>query len=344
MGTDFDLVRRLNPLPEYCNRRGIKLRQSGGSLVGKCPLHSEHQGAAFVVFDDARWKCFGKCGKSGDVIDLEQALRGGTLAEAAERLTGSLSGCQHRASSNGDSRQLQIGTLKLEGLERCNEEDLQQISTLRSIPIEGLRPASARKLLFSYRYPHQGRCWLITDDARRNAIARRLDGKSFGDLDREAERVCRRKSTCISGSQANWPIGIAQSNGFPAIALCEGAPDFLAAFWLARAGAVEQLVAPVCMTGASCRIHDDALPLFRGKRVRIFGHADEAGRKAIQRWAKQLLAVQADVDAFDFSGLVKADGSPVKDLNDYFLADHKRSGFPIEITTGAFDFAMERRG
>jgi CHC2-type zinc finger protein len=60
--------------------------KEGNSLVGKCPLHNEHRGAAFVLFDDVHWKCFGKCEKSGDVIDLEQALGGGTLAEAAERL------------------------------------------------------------------------------------------------------------------------------------------------------------------------------------------------------------------------------------------------------------------
>jgi hypothetical protein len=341
MGIDFDLVRRSNPLPEYCERRGIKLRRSSGSLVGKCPLHDEHHGAAFVVFDDGHWKCFGKCGKSGDVIDLEQALGGGTLTDAAGRLTGSDE--QRPANSTGDSKQRKTNTLRLTNIEPCGEEDLQQISKLRAISIEGLRLASERKLLFSYAYPHQGPCWLITDDARRNAIARRLDGKPFGDLDPETDEVRRRKSTCIWGSEANWPIGIAQSTGFRAIALCEGAPDFLVAFWLAYAGAVETLVAPVCVTGASCRIHEDALPLLRGKRIRIFGHADEAGQKAIQKWADQLESVQAKVDGFDFSGLVKTDGSPVKDLNDFILADHKRSGYPIEITTGAFDFALERK-
>jgi hypothetical protein len=240
------------------------------------------------------------------------------------------------------TEQRQINTLKLKGLERCNGEDLQQISNLRSIPIEGLQLATERKLLFSYPYPHQGRCWLITDDARRNAIARRLDGKPFGHLDPETDEVRRRKTTCIWGSEANWPIGAAQSIGFPAIALCEGAPDFLAAFYLAWTGAVERLVAPVCMTGAACPIHKDALPLFRRKRVRIFGHADEPGEKAIERWADQLESVEAQVDGFFFAGLLKVEGSPVKDLNDFILADHRRSGCPIEITTSAFDFGLER--
>jgi DNA primase len=83
---NFDEIRARHPLPEYCERRGIKLRRSGGSFVGKCPLHNEHHGEAFVVFDDGHWRCFGKCQKSGDVTDLEQALGGGTRAEAAARL------------------------------------------------------------------------------------------------------------------------------------------------------------------------------------------------------------------------------------------------------------------
>jgi hypothetical protein len=89
---DFEAIRVRNPLPEYCERRGIRLRRSGEVLVGKCPLHSERNGESFVVFPDGHWHCFGKCQRSGDVIDLEQGLGGGTLPEAAERLGGERAG------------------------------------------------------------------------------------------------------------------------------------------------------------------------------------------------------------------------------------------------------------
>jgi hypothetical protein len=145
-------------------------------------------------------------------------------------------------------------------------------------------------------------------------------------------------------SQNNWPIGISRANEFPAIALCEGAPDFLAAFALAYTGAVESLVAPICMGGAACSIHKDALPLFRGKRVRIFGHADDAGQAAVQRRAEQLQEVQAEIYAFDFIGLIKCDGSPVKDLNDFLLVDRVPSKCAPEVVRGIMDFALERRG
>ena len=61
--------------------------------------------------------------------------------------------------------------------------------------------------------------------------------------------------------------------------------------------------------------------MFTGKRVRIFGHDDEAGRCAVERWAAQLASVGADVDAFSFAGLWQLDGNPVKDLNDSLLMD-----------------------
>jgi hypothetical protein len=233
--------------------------------------------------------------------------------------------------------------LKLWDVEMATDADIERLSSLRRISIEGLRLAADRRLLFSYQDPHQGRCWLVSDGSRRSASYRRLDGKRFHFREATEDKKEGPKSKSWKGSEKNWPIGIAQADGFHSIALCEGEPDFLAAFALAHAGAVESLVAPICMGSAACSIHEDALPMFRGKRVRIFGHADEAGQKAVQKWTEQLESVQAEVDAFDFSGLLRADGSAVKDLNDFIGADHKRSGCAIEVTTGAFDFALERR-
>jgi hypothetical protein len=114
---------------------------------------------------------------------------------------------------------------------------------------------------------------------------------------------------------------------FPAIALCEGGPDFLAAHYLAlweqasHHAKRDVQCAPVAMLGASQRVHTDALPLFTGKRVRIFGHDDEDGRAAVERWAMQLASVGADVDAFSFAGLRQADAKPVNDVNDSLLMD-----------------------
>jgi hypothetical protein len=269
-------------------------------------------------------------GDKGDFVKLLCINRGINFPAAVELIERAVGISLHR------DQQQKPKSLRLDGLKPCAEADLQRISNLRGIPIEGLRLASERKTLF-----RRGDEFVVTDEARRNAIRRRLDGKPFVDTDPKTGELSEKKSKCAFGAKANWPIGIAQSTGFPAIALCEGAPDFLAAFYLAYAGAVEQLVAPVCMTGASCSIHPEALIMLRGKRVRIFGHADQPGQAAMRKWAAQLRSVTLEVDGFYFEGLVKADGSQVNDLNDFIGADHRRSGCPIEVVTGAFNFTLK---
>ena len=89
---DFDSIRACNPLLEYCRKRGIELRKNGtsGRLVGLCPLHQEKTPSFHVYLDDDHYYCFG-CRVHGDVIDLEQALGGGTHSEAIKRLTGGAS-------------------------------------------------------------------------------------------------------------------------------------------------------------------------------------------------------------------------------------------------------------
>lgn len=58
-----DIAERLTPLRGY-----------GSKLNGKCPLHSEQNGASFNVWLDTQsWYCFGQCAKGGDVLDLIQA-------------------------------------------------------------------------------------------------------------------------------------------------------------------------------------------------------------------------------------------------------------------------------
>jgi hypothetical protein len=83
---DFERIRQLHPLVDYCESHGIQLRKSSNRWIGRCPLHNEQNGFAFVIHPDDRWQCFGKCARQGDVTDLERELYGGTLAEAALRL------------------------------------------------------------------------------------------------------------------------------------------------------------------------------------------------------------------------------------------------------------------
>src|SRR5260221_2628824 len=85
---DFETIRALNPIDEFCARRGIRLRCSGslGESVGLCPFHREETGS-FTVYPDGHAHCFG-CGRHHrDVIDLCADLDGLELREAARKLS-----------------------------------------------------------------------------------------------------------------------------------------------------------------------------------------------------------------------------------------------------------------
>ena len=71
-----------------------------------------------------------------------------------------------------------------------------------------------------------------------------------------------------------------------------------------------------CWAEALSRSNPEALSHFDGMRVRIVPHLDPVGQEAAARWARQLGAAGAVVDAFNLQGLRRRDGKPVKDLND----------------------------
>lgn len=189
---------------------------------------------------------------------------------------------------------------------RGNDAQLAALAALRGLSLAALKLADERGLL---RFgEHRGLdAWLIGDRSSRVAQARRVDGLPWAD---------GVKAWTLPGSQASWPVGIPEADAYPVIAFCEGGPDLLAAFHFMAAEGRAGDVAPVAMLGAAARIHPGALPQFRGKRVRIFRHSDAAGDKAVDRWTGQLREAGAEVDAFALDGLCRADGDPVKDLND----------------------------
>ncbi len=70
----------------------VKLRKSGMEMRGACPFCGAGQKSASPPFaiklQKGTFRCYCGCPYFGDVVDLERALRGGTIAEAARRLAG----------------------------------------------------------------------------------------------------------------------------------------------------------------------------------------------------------------------------------------------------------------
>jgi len=200
------------------------------------------------------------------------------------------------------------------GFGHGTREQVQRLSTLRPYHREGLEWAQERGLLVfgSWR---GFECHGLTDASGRVLELRRMDGKTFPAVPRWNLR--ERKSHAVGGTQKRWPLGILEVRDFPAIALVEGLPDFLTAHYLVR---LEQSnhptrCAPVGMLSGSPDIHADALPMFKGKTVRIYPHSDALGLKGAAKWQGQLYAAGAvRVDVFDFSPYRKTDGSRLNDL------------------------------
>ncbi len=137
-------------------------------------------------------------------------------------------------------------------------------------------------------------CWIVTDEGRRIAEARRLDGKPFPAVGTLGER----KAHTIRGSVKSWPVGLRlrivpeRLREF-AVVLVEGGPDLMAAYAvLARLPMGARDVHPVAMLGTSATIAPDALGVEHystsGRAVVILAHGDDPGREAGRRWAKQL--------------------------------------------------------
>ena len=188
--------------------RMFNLRGDPGSPC-RSPFREDRSPSFSVCYENRGWKDHAT-GEGGDAIDFLAKIKGVSREEAFVELLNMVDGTTHQPATtthHSAARTEPRPGPKLDGIERCSTEDLWQIAQLRSIPLVGLRLAQQRKLLFSYDDPFQGRCWLITDDARRNAIYRRLDGKRFHYREPTEDKKEGPKSRCWKGSEANWPIG-----------------------------------------------------------------------------------------------------------------------------------------
>jgi len=192
-------------------------------------------------------------------------------------------------------------------------EEMERIASDR-----GIRPGAcelARLLGFLRVTDWNGlSVWAITDPTGWSIQYRRIDGNPFTIRGGEVKAITGK------GSWGRWPIGIktaAERKTVSRAILCEGSTDFLAGFSLIWDEKAEETVQPVAMLGAGGKIPEEAIPHFRTVgEVLIVPDLDQAGSASAFRWEAQLLEAGVSASCYDLSGLFRADGKPVKDLND----------------------------
>lgn len=287
----------------------------------------EDRHPSFSVTNDSVWHDFAT-GHGGDVVAFVKHAVGCGDAEAINRVL-AMAQCSEISVSNSPTPRSPKAPeaqrpLKAPALIKPTISDLAAIERIRGWPLfAGLEVAIQRGLLYSCTMTDDGAprpAWAITDSARRSVQVRRIDGRPWS--------WNNAKAWTLGGSIAGWPIGAADIGARRLVLLCEGGPDFLAAYTLAWLADRTSSVAVVCVPGATASLHTDALPFFAGRHVRIFEHADRAGSDAGQRWSGQLKEAGATVDGFTFD-------APHKDLADLLAAaDTESLGCRVDVFEG----------
>jgi hypothetical protein len=277
----------------------------------KSPFREDRRPSFSVSRDGLLFNDFAT-GQGGDAIHFLQLATGLEPKAACRRFIELASG-EVKLSRTQATRSAKVSAPRqrpeFPDFQKGSAADFERLGLLRNLSTEGLQLASERGLLW-FAELRGFDAWIITDSERLNAQARRMDGDTWEHLEGKP------KAWTLQGSFARWPIGAKESRRFESIAFCEGGPDLCAAHHFIWCEGREREVTAVAMLGATQRIHDFALPLLAGKRIRIFPHHDASGENALQLWTRQLQSVGADVDYFDLSGLLTQSRARVSDLND----------------------------
>jgi hypothetical protein len=178
------------------------------------------------------------------------------------------------------------------------------LAALRKLPHSRGVALAVRNDVLRFCLAYEQPAWAVLDVAEPcNVQVRRMDGALWFD---------RAKVMGIKHNWAKWPVGFTVALQHPTaeILLVEGTGDFVAAWHLVSEG-IDTI--PLAMFGASNPIHDGALTLLEGRRVRIIEQHDEAGAKATETWAAQLRAAGCQV-------ITRLVPTPDEDLNDHLSA------------------------
>ena len=284
-----------------------------------CSPFREDRHPSFSITNDTLWNDFAD-GTGGDVVSFVKRATACTDAEAIRRVLDLAGGNVSHvmlAPRQGPAKPLRAPYDGLAGLDLQSPTlaEIHTLQNLRAWPFNvGLELANRRGLLRVANVSHRSethRAWLLTDDARKSAQARRLDGEPWqGDGFTFKSKSLR--------TDADNPAGLADvvSHDRPAVLLCEGEPDTLAAFTFAWLADVSDRVGVLCLTGASKGLPTAVLEKLKGRRVRILRQTDPAGHRCSLAWGESLAAAGISCDLVSIDGLNRADEQPAKDCAD----------------------------
>jgi hypothetical protein len=258
------------------------------------------------------WKDFASGEKGGsDPVSLYAAINNLSQAKAAIQLGGLERAVPHSGTATVCRVQEPVA-IALD-FRPGNREDLQTVARLRRVEFWAVATMQQNRVL-GFGTVCGFPCWIVTDEARKVAEARRMDGLMFPSVGGLSER----KAHTLRGSSKAWPVGLMMPNNttsdFKKVLLVEGSGDLAAAYHFVHRETQDWL--PVAMLGAGSKIAQEAISLLKGKHVRVVPHVDKAGTEAAQKWSSQLKAPGISTDWFDLGGLRRFSGEAVKDLND----------------------------
>ena len=282
----------MSPLEETLARVSIEDVWQALGLPGepkksmKSPLRDDKQDS-FSVFGN-HWKDFG-ANEWGDQLDLVCKALNIDLPAASRWLLERFGGQPMQPLVRKEKTVSKpVGKPSIPPLQFGDYRDVETLQRARKLPMNVSICCLRKRGLLGF-LTHEGhRCWAWTDSSKRSCQLRTIDGTPLSGV----------KAKTLLGSDAAWPVGISDVGDRPIVLLCEGPADCLAASAAAWAQGRWADVGPVAMLGASQSISNDALPLFKGKTVRIFRDSDPPGIQAARRWAKQLRPFAGAIDVW----------------------------------------------
>lgn len=283
--------------------------------VQRSPFRDDAKPSLSIYDSGRRFKDFALVEHRGDVFDFCALALKADNAAAIRFVKEKLGITSEPARGTFQQWPREVSDLSLH---TGTAEELAKLSSVRHIGEDGLRLASDRGYL-RFAEALGFSCWCVRDARGQLGELRRLDGLPFP----AAGRLAERKAHCVGKGKA-WPLGIEEARAFDKVCIVEGSPDMLAWHDIALTEGKTERVACVAMLGGSNRMAPEAAALLAGKEVWLYPHADEAGAKAGEEWARALTAAGvSEIYTFDLSGMTRSDGKRGKDLNDYLLIQHE---------------------